>query len=303
MSFDADIHIDRRRLKRRLNLWRALAILALVAAVALVFAREGLYPRGEHIARLTVSGLILDDRARSEALVETASDPKVRALIVHINSPGGTVVGGETLYRALREVSAEKPVVAVMREVAASGGYMVALGADRIFAQEGSITGSIGVLLQATELTGMLEKLGITTEAVKSGPLKAVPSPLEPLTAEGRQAAMDVVQDMFEIFLAMLAERRQMSREEALGFSDGRVYTGRQAASKGLIDEIGGEKEARAWLAEAHGIEKTLPVYDLEVEKEAFLWDDIVTAITGKTLFSERVTLDGLISLWHPELR
>lgn len=303
MSFDADIYIDRRRLKRRLNLWRALAILALVAAVALVFAREGLYPRGEHIARLTVSGLILDDRARSEALVETASDPKVRALIVHINSPGGTVVGGETLYRALREVSAEKPVVAVMREVAASGGYMVALGADRIFAQEGSITGSIGVLLQATELTGMLEKLGITTEAVKSGPLKAVPSPLEPLTAEGRQAAMDVVQDMFEIFLAMLAERRQMSREEALGFSDGRVYTGRQAASKGLIDEIGGEKEARAWLAEAHGIEKTLPVYDLEVEKEAFLWDDIVTAITGKTLFSERVTLDGLISLWHPELR
>lgn len=303
MSFDADIYIDRRRLKRRLNLWRALAILALVAALALVFGREGLFPRGDHIARLTVSGLILDDRARSEALAETASDPKVRALIVHINSPGGTVVGGGTLYRALREVSAEKPVVAVMREVAASGGYMIALGADRIFAQEGSITGSIGVLLQATDLTGMLEKLGITTEAVKSGPLKAVPSPLEPLTSEGRQAAMDVVQDMFDIFLGMLAERRQMSREEALGFSDGRVYTGRQAVSKGLIDEIGGEKEARAWLAEVHGIEKTLPIYDLEVKKDAFLWDDIATAITGKTLFSERVTLDGLISLWHPELR
>jgi protease-4 len=222
---------------------------------------------------------------------------------VHINSPGGTVVGGETLYHDLRDVSAKKPVVAVMREVAASGGYMIALGADRIFAQKGSITGSIGVLLQATDLTGMLEKLGITTEAVKSGPLKAVPSPLEPLTAEGRQAAMDVVQDMFEIFLAMVVERRQMSQEEALGLSDGRVYTGRQAASNGLVDEIGGEKEALAWLADVHGIEETLPIYDLEVERDEFIWDGIITAIAGKTLFSERVTLDGLISLWHPDLR
>ncbi|MEE9139531.1 MAG: signal peptide peptidase SppA [Alphaproteobacteria bacterium] len=303
MSIDADIQLDRRRLKRRLHLWRALAIVALVAAAVLLLGREGLLPRGDHIARLTVSGLILDDRDRSELLAETASDPNVQALIVHVNSPGGTVVGGETLYHDLRRVAENKPVVAVMREVAASAGYMIALGTDRIFAQKGSITGSIGVLLQATDLTGMLEKLGITTEAVKSGPLKAVPSPLEPLTAEGREAAMVVVQDMFDMFVGLVIERRHMTREQALRLSDGRVYTGRQAASNGLIDEIGGEGEALAWLAAVHEIDETLPVYEIEVEREELIWDRILSAVAGKTPFSERVTLDGLISLWHPDFR
>lgn len=303
MSIDADIQLDRRRLKRRLHLWRALAIVALAAAAVLLLGREGLLPRGDHIARLTVSGLILDDRDRSELLAETASDPNVQALIVHVNSPGGTVVGGETLYHDLRRVAENKPVVAVMREVAASAGYMIALGTDRIFAQKGSITGSIGVLLQATDLTGMLEKLGITTEAVKSGPLKAVPSPLEPLTAEGREAAMVVVQDMFDMFVGLVIERRHMTREQALRLSDGRVYTGRQAASNGLIDEIGGEGEALAWLAAVHEIDETLPVYEIEVEREELIWDRILSAVAGKTPFSERVTLDGLISLWHPDFR
>jgi protease-4 len=303
VSIDADIQLDRRRLKRRLHLWRALAIVALAAAAVLLLGREGLLPRGDHIARLTVSGLILDDRDRSELLAETASDPNVQALIVHVNSPGGTVVGGETLYHDLRRVAENKPVVAVMREVAASAGYMIALGTDRIFAQKGSITGSIGVLLQATDLTGMLEKLGITTEAVKSGPLKAVPSPLEPLTAEGREAAMVVVQDMFDMFVGLVIERRHMTREQALRLSDGRVYTGRQAASNGLIDEIGGEGEALAWLAAVHEIDETLPVYEIEVEREELIWDRILSAVAGKTPFSERVTLDGLISLWHPDFR
>src|SRR5690606_4608358 len=112
-----------------------------------------------HIARLSVSGIITDDPDRTRAVLAAAKDPDVRALIVRIDSPGGTVVGGEALFRELREFARQKPVVAVMGELAASGGYMVALAAERIFAREGTITGSIGVIMQTTDVTGLLQKL------------------------------------------------------------------------------------------------------------------------------------------------
>lgn len=303
MSLDADARIDRRRLKRHLVLWRTVAIVAVVIAVLLSLRPEDRLLVGDHVARLTISGLITDDRERSQVLAETAADPQVRAVIVHINSPGGTVVGGEALYRDLRDIAAAKPVVAVLREFGASAGYMVALGTDRIFARRGTITGSIGVVLQTADITGMLEKLGISTETLKSGPLKAVPNPLEPLTPEARERTLEVVRDVFDMFLDMVVERRDMSRQEALELADGRIFTGQQAVANGLVDEIGGEKEAVAWLAAVHGIDETLPIHDLELPGEDRLWRQLLDTLAGKTLFSERVTLDGLISLWHPDLR
>lgn len=303
MPLDADARIDRRRLKRRLVLWRTVAIVAVVIAVLLSLRPEDRLLVGDHVARLTISGLITDDRERSQVLAETAADPQVRAVIVHINSPGGTVVGGEALYRDLRDIAAAKPVVAVLREFGASAGYMVALGTDRIFARRGTITGSIGVVLQTADITGMLEKLGISTETLKSGPLKAVPNPLEPLTPEARERTLEVVRDVFDMFLDMVVERRDMTRPEALELADGRIFTGQQAVANGLVDEIGGEKEAVAWLAAVHGIDETLPIHDLELPGEDRLWRRLLETLAGKTLFSERVTLDGLISLWHPDLR
>jgi protease-4 len=303
MSLDADARIDRRRLKRRLALWRTVAVIAVVVAVLFSVRPDERLFVADHIARLTISGLILDDRERSQALAETATDPRVQALIVHINSPGGTVVGGEALYRDLLEVSANKPVVTVMREMTASAGYMVALGTDRIFARQSSITGSIGVMMQTTDVTGMLDKLGISMETLKSGPLKAVPNPFEPLSPEGREKTLEVIADIFDMFVGMVIERRGMSEEEVRKLADGRIFTGQQAAANGLIDEIGGEKEARAWLATVHGIDESLPVHEIEIPDEDGLWHGLFTTIAGKTLFSERVTLDGLISLWHPDFR
>jgi protease-4 len=296
--------IDRRRLKRRVNVWRTIAVLALLAAAIVVLNRTKEAPwQKSYVARFDIDGVISEDRERDETLDRLAKDSAVRALIVHINSPGGTVVGGENLYRELREIAEQKPVVAVMGTLATSGGYMTALGADYILARSGSITGSIGVLMQTADVTGLLEKLGISAEAIKSAPLKAVPSPLEPLTEEGREATKVVVMDMYNLFVDMVAERRGLPRDTVLKLADGRVYSGRQAAENKLIDALGGENEARDWLAEQHDIPRSTPVREVEVERKREGLFGMTERIVGKALFSERLTLDGLVSLWHPDLR
>lgn len=306
MPLDPDLLVDRRRLKRQLSVWRTLAVVALVAVIAAGVGRAK--PFGErHVARLSVNGVITDDPDRTRAVIAAGKDSDIKALIVRIDSPGGTVVGGESLFRELSEVARQKPVVAVMGELAASGGYMIALAAEQIFAREGTITGSIGVILQTTDVTGLLEKLGVTTEAIKSAPLKAVPSPLEPLTDEGRRVTRLLVDDMYAMFVDMVAERRRLDRPKAVELADGRVYTGRQAKALGLIDAIGGEDEARAWLAEAKGVSRSLPVRELKIQREDEEWSDwmggTLARLTGKTYLSERLKLDGLVAVWHPDLR
>jgi protease-4 len=306
MAIDPDLLVDRRRLRRQITVWRTLAVVALVGVVAAGIGRAKLF--GErHVARLSVSGIITDDPDRTRAIVAAAQDHSIKAVIVRIDSPGGTVVGGETLYRELRELGRKKPVVAVLGELAASGGYMTALAADQIYAREGTITGSIGVIMQTMDVTGLLEKIGVRTEALKSGPYKAVPSPLEPLTDKGREVTRQLVDDMYGMFVDMVAERRKLDRAKALELADGRVYTGRQAKALGLIDAIGGEDEARGWLADAKGVSRSLPVRELRIQREDDGWSDwmgeSLARLTGKTYLSERLKLDGLVAVWHPDLR
>jgi protease-4 len=303
MALDADYLVDRRRLKRRLFLWRSLAIIALIAGVAAGVGRFTGAIQSDYIARLDISGVIVDDFKRRKALDRIAGDLNARALIVHINSPGGTVVGGEALYNTIRKIAELKPVIAVMGELATSAGYMVALAGNRIIARNGTITGSIGVIMQTTEITGLLKNLGISTEAVKSGPFKAVPSPLEPMTPEVRRVAQSLVDDMFKMFVDMVAERRDMSPGDALALADGRVYTGRLAVEKKLIDGIGGEREAIDWLEKQSNVSAGLPVRDVRIDRDVSEWVDYFGSMGRKAVFSERLTLDGLISVWHPDLR
>src|SRR5512134_1761744 len=143
MSLQADHLVDRRRLKRRLVAWRLITLAAILALAVLALERVGVLGR-DYVARLDVEGIITEDFQRDEALERIAADRRAKALIVRINSPGGTVVGGEALYRQLRLVSNVKPVVAVMGEIATSAGYLIALGSDRIIGRQGTITGSIG---------------------------------------------------------------------------------------------------------------------------------------------------------------
>ena len=301
MSLDTDAMLDRRRQARKLTFWRTLAIVAAVALVAVGVGRFTGFGEKAHVARLSVTGVIVEDHERVEALSEVIKDDNAKALIVRIDSPGGTTVGGEALYYALRRVAEKKPVVAVIGTLGASGGYMIAVAADYIIARETSITGSIGVLLQTAEITGLLEKLGITAETIKSGPLKAAPSPFERLTEEVRQATQAVVDNTHQWFVALVAEQRNLDPAEASALADGRVYTGRQALEKKLIDGLGGEREARDWLETFHDVPESLPVVDLEFGDRKRLLKKFLSDLAGKTFLSERLMLDGLISLWHPE--
>ncbi len=298
MPLEPDYFIERRRLKRGLTVWRVVAI---VAAIVMVVALSGRFEVAgrDHVARLSVTGIIIDDPDRDEALDDLVRGSHAKALIVRIDSPGGTVVGGEALYHGLRRVAAKMPVVAVMGTEAASAGYMAALGADHIVAHEGTITGSIGVVLQTVEVSELLKDIGISTEAIKSAPLKATPSPFEPLTDETRQAAQNVVSDIFGLFVDLFAERRGLSRDQALRLADGRIYTGRQALRLNLIDALGGEIEARDWLEETHGVKDTLPVREIELDPLESIFGKAMASLK-KALFSERLVLDGLISVWHP---
>ncbi len=268
MALEPDLLLDRRRLKRQLGFWRAALILGVVLGGAALLA-DGLPENpalgGEHVARLPISGTITDNREMVRLIERAGRDAQVRALLVSIDSPGGTVAGGEALHTAIRNLrNAGKPVVAVMGGTAASAGYMVALPAERIFAREATLTGSIGVILQSFEVSELMERLGLRAEALTSGPLKDQPSPFRPLTEQGRASLNAVVQDMQSQFVAMVVAGRGMPEERVRELADGRVMTGRQALAVGLVDAIGGEAEARRWLAETHGLPADLRLRDLD---------------------------------------
>ena len=231
-----------------------------------------------------------------------AKDRSVPAVIVAIDSPGGTVAGGESLRAALLRVAAAKPVVAVMGGTAASAGYMIAMPAERIFAREGTLTGSIGVILQTGEVSGLLGKLGVTPEAITSGPLKDQPSFTRPLTPPGRAYLQALVADMYDQFVAMVALGRKMDPARVRELADGRAYTGRQALALGLVDQIGGEIEARAWLAETHKIAEGLPVQDVRTGTR---YDRLVGATLGgltgsfKGMLGVPVLTPGAWAIWQ----
>ncbi len=302
MSLDADYVVERRRLKRRLTFWRVLGVVALVAAVVAAAGRFDLRRQQDHVAQIAIGGLILDDPARDEALKEVADDDKAKALLVKIDSPGGTYVGGEALYESLRRVGEKKPVVALMGTTATSAGYMTALGSDHIIARSSTLTGSIGVILQTADVTGLLDKIGIKSVVVKSGPLKAQPNPLEKFSPAARKATEATIADYFDMFVTLVAERRSLSREQVLKLADGRVFSGRQAKKAGLVDALGAEPEARKWLSETHKIADSLPVKEVKIEHEDEPWRDLFDSMIGKVMFSERLSLDGVIALWHPDL-
>jgi protease-4 len=303
VSYDPDALLDRRRLKRRLRIWQGVTLFVALAAVLVFLQSEGELFREDRIARVYVEGIIVRDDARSQVLSRLAADKSVRGVIVHIDSPGGSVVGGEDLYNGLRDIADKKPVTAVMGTVATSAAYMAGIAADRVWAREGSVTGSIGVILQSANITGLLDRIGVEPVTIKSSELKGTPSPLEPLTKAARAASQEVVLDLYEFFVGIVIERRPLDAATVRVLADGRVYSGRQAVANGLIDAIGGEDDAVSWMVTAQNVPEGLPVVTVKDREDAESFLERIVGLSGKSLFSNALTLDGLVSLWQPAAR
>jgi protease IV len=318
MSLDSDVIVDRRRIRRKLTFWRvAAAVIAIAAIVGVGMlvtpgARGSLATSGS-IARVNIEGLIRSDQDRVEAL-ERLADSNAPAVIVHINSPGGTTAGSEQLYDALTRLKAKKPLVVVVEGLAASGGYITAIAADHIIAQQTSLVGSIGVLFQFPNFTDLLKTVGVKVEEVKSSPLKAAPNGFEPTSPEARAALDALVKDSYAWFRGLVKERRGMDDELLDKVADGRVFTGHQAVDLKLIDQLGDERTAVAWLVGQKGVKADLPVRDYKLTPR---FGDLTFLRTAASITLDalgfggvarqleqagvdRLGLDGMLALWQP---
>jgi protease-4 len=250
--------------------------------------------------------------------LERLGKSNARAVIVHIDSPGGTTAGAEQLYDSLVQLKAKKPMVVVVDGLAASGGYIAALASDHVIAQSASLVGSIGVLFQYPNFTDLMKTVGVKVEEIKSSPLKASPNGFEPTSPEARAALAAVVMDSYEWFKKLVRDNRKMDAATLEKVADGRVFTGRQAIELKLIDELGNEKSAVAWLAKEKNVDPASPVRDfrlrprlgdlpfLHVAAAATLDAIGLTGVaqrlqeSGILMTAERLSLDGLLALWHP---
>jgi protease-4 len=322
MSLDADLIVDRRRMRRKLTFWRVVTIVVAIVAVVgagLVFTGRGAMTGGPggSIARVNIEGLIRGSRQRTEALNRLA-ESNAMAVIVHVNSPGGTVAGSEELYNSLIKIKSKKPMVVVVNGIAASGGYIAAMAGDRILVQQSAIVGSIGVIFQYPNVTELLKTIGVQIESIKSSPLKAAPSGYEPTSPEARAAVEAMVKDSYDWFRTLVRDRRHLDAESLQRVADGRVFTGRQAVELKLVDSLGDEQAAIDWLAKEKNIDPKTPVRDFPLSPRfgdlPFLHVAALGLLDaaglnglaerfrewGAVQAVERLNLDGLLALWHP---
>ncbi|KJC61805.1 protease [Bradyrhizobium sp. LTSPM299] len=321
MSLDSDVIVDRRRIRRKLTFWRVTAALVAIAAIVgvavIASGGRGMFAAPGAIARVTIEGLIRSDQERVEALKRLETS-QYAAVIVHVNSPGGTTAGSEQLYDSLVQLKAKKPLVVVVEGLAASGGYITAIAADHIVAQQTSLVGSIGVLFQFPNVSELLKTVGVKMEEIKSSPLKAAPNGFEPTSPEAHDAIDALVKDSYAWFRGLVKERRGMDDALLQKVADGRVFTGRQAVDLKLIDQLGDENTAIAWLVAEKKVKSDLPVRDYKlnprfgdltflrtaasVTADALGLGAIARRIEqgGMVQAVDRFGLDGMLALWSP---
>lgn len=314
MTQTADAMIDRRRIRRKLTFWRSafLILLALAfIAVSIMQSNTLIGLNTPHIAKVRIEGTISQNDELLRRLELIAKNDAVKGLIVIIDSPGGTTVGGETIFNAIRKIAEKKPVVTSVGNLAASAGYMIAIASDHIVAYQSSIVGSIGVLFQYPDISELMNKIGVKMEAVKSSPMKAEPNYFNPASEESKAMIRNMVMDSYDWFIGLVETRRSFTREETLALADGSIFTGRQALEKKLIDGLGGETEAHQWLL-TKGLSSDLAVVEWKPENTEPLLSMKDLVVRGAVRFiglpdsshhfirdtiDERIILDGLLSV------
>jgi len=315
MAQDAEALIERRKLRRKLTVWRIafLLLLAVLIAATASYSMRGPNFATPHVAKVRIEGTIFENEELIKRLNKIADDDAVKGVILILDSPGGTTVGGESIYEAVRKIAKKKPVVTQVGTLAASAGYMIASASDHIIARQNSIVGSIGVLFQYPDLSKLLDTIGVKVETIKSSPLKAEPNYFSPASDEAKNMIRNMIMDSYDWFVGIVQERRSFTQEEALALANGAVFTGRQAVDKKLIDGLGGEEEAVAWLT-SKGVSKDLPKLEWKAVSNdtGFSLRDLIihagARLLGvpqeadgmlKEIAKDRIFLDGLLSVWH----
>jgi len=202
------------------------------------------YGRGERVAVISVTGLISDSESTIEQLKKFVKDDSVKAIVLRINSPGGGVAPSQEIYEEVKKARAKKPVLASMGALAASGGYYIACATQRVYANPGTITGSIGVIMPFMNVKDLVEKIGLKGMTVKSGVFKDMGSPMRDMTPQERELLQGVVDNVHHQFVNAVADGRNLEREDVRRIADGRIFTGEQAKELGLVDVLGNLEDA-----------------------------------------------------------
>jgi protease-4 len=320
MPYEAEMIADRRRLRRKLSFWRVVSFVALIAAVIggglMLTGRSPAGVAQPQIARIEVGGFIAGSQRMADLFKRVGEASSVSGVVISINSPGGTTTGAEELYRGIRQLADKKPLVAFVDGTAASGGYITAIAADYIVARETSLVGSIGVIFQYPDVSRLLDTVGVQVQEIKSAPLKAEPSPFHPTSPEARAALQAVVSDTYDWFKRLVGERRKLDEAQLGAVSTGQIFNGRQSVPLKLVDQLGSERDAVAWLERERGVRRDLPVRDWK-PRDSSRFDLWTAAAFGADLLglgeaaaklrqgvsaAHLASLDGLLALWQPAL-
>ncbi len=299
MSLDWELYEERRRKMRRSGFWRGSLLTALffliITTMYFILSKDDY--SSDHIALYDLNGVIYDNYDRDSLLKQIEENQNVLGLIVQINSPGGTVVGAEAIYESLRAVSRKKPVVITMGEIAASAGYIAAIAGDFVIARGNSLTGSIGVIVKFPNFSGLADDLGISLDEIKSAKSKGGPNPFREMDPQVRKFQERLVNDSFDWFKSLVSERRVIEGDKLKEISQGQLFTGRMALNLGLVDSIGGIKEAIIYFESQNAGFKDLEIKNwTETDDLAPFWSRL---LGGRSVLS---SINNLFSVSGPAL-
>ncbi len=305
MNISPEYLIERKRNKLSVIRWKIVTLIVVIGAIVafsqgfktnLNFLQKQNPKKEPYIGSIEINDIVYGDFKKIKIMKERVlNDNDIKALIVNVDCPGGTVVGAENIFNTLRKIAEKKPVVAVLWSVAASGGYMVALGADYIVTHNGTLTGSIGVILRSTDISELAKKIGVTSNTLRSSEFKAMPDLFEKTPPYVKEVLLEGVMDTYQYFIELVATRRNLDIDYVKKIADGRTYTGRQAYSLKLVDAIGEEETALSWLYQEKKISSDLKVKIVEINKKdniSFLFDffskikSSLSYISNQILFS-----------------
>ncbi len=274
-------------------------LIAIITLLVLVSASLKFQKNEIFLAKISIKGIIQDREDILDQLEALSEDENVKGLLTIINSPGGTYVGSKEVHDSIKNISKKIPTAVYMKEMATSGGYLVSLSSNKIYGNEGTITGSVGVILQTANISELLEKLGINPIIIKSGELKAVPNPAERIDDQKKKYLEDIIKRMQSEFLQIVKISRNLSDSTLQIVSDGRIFTGKQAKDLKLIDEVGNESDALNWLKAEAGVEDKIKIKDLSSQNEINKLLDL-SFLKKKINYFNQNFYNGFFAIWTP---